>query len=74
MWYNIFILYERRLVKISQRGRGKVIYMNNELRKIAEEYCETTEISFSKLVNDVLIDFLEKKGIVLDERNDRSNS
>lgn len=48
--------------------------MNNELRKIAEEYCETTEISFSKLVNDVLIDFLEKKGIVLDERNDRSNS
>lgn len=48
--------------------------MNNELRNIAEEYCETIGISFSKLVNDVLIDFLEKKGIVFDERNDRSNS
>lgn len=48
--------------------------MNNKLREVAEEYCEINEISFSKLVNDVLTDYLEKKGIDVNERNERSNS
>ena len=60
---------------MSQRGGSKVIYMNNKLRKTLENYCEEQQVSFSKLVNDVLVDFVEKEGIeVVDERNPGSNS
>lgn len=54
--------------KMSQRGRNKVIYLKNDLRKAFDVYCEKEEISFSKIVNDLLENFLKEKGMDLDGR------
>lgn len=48
---------------MSQRGSNKVIYLNNDLRLIFDEYCKKQEISFSKIVNDLLETFLKERGI-----------
>lgn len=48
--------------------------MNNKIREVVEEYCRKNEISFSKVVNDTLVDFIKKKGIEVNERNGANNS
>ena len=70
--YNCAYIYMHNYLlggeKMSQRGRNKVIYLKNDLREAFDVYCEEEEISFSKIVNDLLEKFLKERGMDLDGR------